>query len=541
MKKCRKILVALCLVVFAALTTVGVYRVKAETSDTILDGVYVGGVNVGGMTKEEAKEAIDAYVDDIMQTTFTLTGESGSIEVTAEDMGVTSDTDAAIEEALGVGRTGNLVSRYKIVEDLKTTNYVTDMHLHVDKQATATLLYDSKSVLDIKAEDNGLTVENGVFTFVPGCEGIEVNIVDSVLLIDEFLSKEWDGSNNEIALVTEKILPRGSEEELAEVKDLLGTFYTSFSYSDPNRAQNVINGCNIINGTILYPGEEFSVSDTVGPFTPENGYAPAGTYENGKTVNSYGGGICQVSSTLYNAAIRAELEIVERFNHSMLVGYVDPSADAAIAGDYKDLKFKNNLDYPIFIEGIIDGGKFTFNIYGKETREAGRSVDFFSEVLSTEEPEPEYHLNAELPVGSYVKEQGAHTAMSARLWKTVYIDGVEQSREIFNESRYVSSPLIAQIGIGGANEAQLAAINAAIESKNDETVQGTCGSIGEVAPPATETPVEQPVTPPVDPNAGSGAETNPPATDPVTPPATDPATPPATNPGTTEGATNPTP
>lgn len=216
MKKCRKILVALCLVVFAALTTVGVYRVKAETSDTILDGVYVGGVNVGGMTKEEAKEAIDAYVDDIMQTTFTLTGESGSIEVTAEDMGVTSDTDAAIEEALGVGRTGNLVSRYKIVEDLKTTNYVTDMHLHVDKQATATLLYDSKSVLDIKAEDNGLTVENGVFTFVPGCEGIEVNIVDSVLLIDEFLSKEWDGSNNEIALVTEKILPRGSEEELAE-------------------------------------------------------------------------------------------------------------------------------------------------------------------------------------------------------------------------------------------------------------------------------------------------------------------------------------
>ena len=91
------------------------------------------------------------------------------------------------------------------------------------------------------------------------------------------------------------------------------------------------------------------------------------TYENGQVVESYGGGICQVSTTLYNALLYAELEIVERYPHSMLVNYVDPSRDAAIAGDTKDLKFKNNLDTPIYIEGgIDDSNQLYFAVYGKE-------------------------------------------------------------------------------------------------------------------------------------------------------------------------------
>lgn len=112
-------------------------------------------------------------------------------------------------------------------------------------------------------------------------------------------------------------------------------------------AKNVRNGASKINGSIIYPGEEFSVHDAVVPFNAENGYELAGSYENGTTVETYGGGICQVSTTLYNAVIRAELEITERSAHSMIVSYVEPSMDAAISGEYKDLKFRipQNIRY----------------------------------------------------------------------------------------------------------------------------------------------------------------------------------------------------
>lgn len=114
------------------------------------------------------------------------------------------------------------------------------------------------------------------------------------------------------------------------------------------------NGCRLIDGTLLYPGDEFSTYETVAPFSEANGYYMAGSYLNGKVVDSIGGGICQVSTTLYNAVLLAELDVTMRYNHSMVVSYVDPSADAAIAeSSGKDFKFVNNTDYPIYIEGTV--------------------------------------------------------------------------------------------------------------------------------------------------------------------------------------------
>ena len=126
------------------------------------------------------------------------------------------------------------------------------------------------------------------------------------------------------------------------------------------------------------------------PFDAENGYALAPSYENGTTVDSYGGGICQVSTTLYNAVMRAELEIVTRSAHSMIVTYVEPSMDAAIAGTFKDLQFKNNQETPIYIEGYTNGGTLGFRIYGKETRPDNRKVTFESEVTSQTDPVREF-------------------------------------------------------------------------------------------------------------------------------------------------------
>ena len=449
----------------------------AEKADTIEKGISIGNVDVGGMTEEEARSALEDYVNGLMDTTFTLQGETGSVQMTASDMGVTADTDTAVQEALAVGHAGSLINRYKTLQDLKKDNVVLDMHLSVDKQATAQKLYESAENLAVGAEDNTLKRENGSFVFVPGKEGKEIDIVNSVYAINDFLAEGWDGTSNEIDLVTETVEPRGSEEELAQVKDLLGAYSTNFASSSAGRAQNVRNGVSKADGKILYPGEEFDLAKTVSPFTQENGYELAGAYQNGTTVESFGGGICQVATTLYNAVIRAELEVTMRFNHSMMVHYVEPSMDAAIAGDYKDLRFKNNLDAPIYIEGYCSGGIIYFNIYGKETRPANREISFESETVSTTEPKTEFNLDGSGALGSVNVVQSPHSGCIAQLWKVVKVDGVEQSREIFNKSNYQASPKIITIGTKDATKETLDALKAAVATGDEGAVRSAAAAL----------------------------------------------------------------
>lgn len=456
---------------FGAVLLAGSFRTIAQQEDTISEGVYIGNVNVGGMTEEQAKTAVESFMSELMGSTFTMTGPQGSFQATAYDMGVTSDTDNAIKEALGAGNTGNLIERFKENKQIESGKYVVDMHLGVDRQKTAQLIDSKKPEMDIEAVDNGLTREGGEFVYVEGKAGREINVVESVYAIEQFLREEWDFTHKSIDLVVEDIQPKGSREELESIKDVLGSYSTNFSSSSYERATNVKNGCAKINGAVLYPGQEFSVYDTVNPFTKENGYELAGSYANGTTVESFGGGICQVSTTLYNAAIRAELEITQRYNHSMIVSYVEPSMDAAIAGTYKDFKFVNNYDTPIYIEGYCDGGIIYFNIYGKETRDPEREISFESETLEKVEPETEIKLDKSIPLGSISTSQSAHIGYVAQLWKTVTVNGVQESREVFNKSTYKASPKIIVVGTKGAKKQQLAAIKQAVEGKDEEAVR----------------------------------------------------------------------
>ena len=439
---------------------------SAQGEELIPKGVSIGSVDVGGMSAKEAQAAVDSFVSSVMEQTYTLKGSQASFDVKASDLGVSAQTEGLVEEAMEVARTGNLIDRFKEQKELDTGDFALDMRLSIDREKTAQLIYDHKSQMDIPAEDNRVVRQNGAFTYVEGQKGEEVDVVESVYRIEDILS-ESGASVDEIELVIVESEPRGSREELESIQDVLGEFSTNFGSSSYERATNVRNGASKINGTILYPGEEFSVYETVSPFTEENGYELAGSYANGTTVESFGGGICQVSTTLYNAAIRAELEIVARYNHSMIVGYVEPSMDAAIAGTYKDFKFRNNYDTPIYLQGYCEGGQIFFIIYGKETRPANRTVSFESEVLETTEPDPEIHVSSEFAIGYTNTEQSSHTGYVAQLWKVVKEDGTEVSREIFNHSTYKASPRIVTIGVKGATDEQIKSIKAAAAEKDE--------------------------------------------------------------------------
>ena len=333
--------------------------------------------------------------------------------------------------------------------------------------------------------------------------GTEIRIiadgVDEQAAVDDairFLTTEWDGNDAVIELTSQVDEPKGSVEGLTQITDIIGTFTTEFKKSGAARSSNVANGCRLINGSTVYPGEQFSVLEHIAPFTTQNGYQLAGSYMNGLVVDTLGGGICQVSSTLYNAVLRAELQVDVRQNHSMIVDYVSPSGDAAIAeSSGKDFKFTNNKDFPIYIEGYVTEDKeITFNIYGVETRPANRKISFESEVLERTVADYESIVpDAGKPIG-YTSYTSSHAGIKARYIKVVTVDGVEQSREVINNSSYKMVPRTLVVGVGTSDPNAYNAMMEAVASGSIDQARATAGALAAqlAAQPVSEQPAGDP-------------------------------------------------
>ena len=450
----------------------------ATTINNIENGIYIGEVNVSGMTTIEAEKAVNDYIEAMSNATITLDAQNNNkVSYKASELGVSWANPTVVDEAGEIGKTGNIIQRYKVLKDLEHSNQVLPLELAIDQNAIKTIVEEDCSEFNVDAVDATLSREDGEFVIEPGQTGVVIDVADSVKEIEEYMTKTWDGSDADIELIVEVDEPRGTAEELSKVKDVLGTFTTSYSTSGSNRSGNVANGCRLINGTLLYPGDEFSTYQTVSPFSEENGYYMAGSYLNGMVVESLGGGICQVSTTLYNAVLRAELEVKERFNHSMIVTYVDPSCDAAISGTAKDFKFVNNMDTPVYIEGYTTSDKhITFTVYGVETRDPNRKVSYESETISTQDAEGEKLVADPSHPAGYISVQSAHRGYKAQLWKIVTVNGVEESREVINSSTYQAAPRTATVGTASADPNVTAAINAAIASGSIDQVRAAAGA-----------------------------------------------------------------
>lgn len=468
-------------------------RVQAKTADTVKAGIFAGEINLSGMTADEAAAVIEDYVDELKLVEITLlAADNNEVLVTADDLGISWGNPELVEEALQIGTKGNVIERYKVLKDLEHENKVYEIVLRFDVGAINNILAEKCIRYDQEAVNYSLKRENGAFRIIDGQIGYKLDIETSIDAVYDYLTTQWDSNPCTISLNVAVVEPKGSAGELAQVTDVLGNFTTSFSSSGSDRSANVTNGCVLIDGTTLYPGEEFSTYKAVSPFTESNGYYMAGSYLNGRVVDSLGGGICQVSTTLYNAVLYSELEVSERHNHSMVVTYVDRSADAAIAeSSGKDFKFINNTDYPIYIEGYVSNKNITFNIYGRETRDPGRKVSYVSETLETKEPQSDaINQVASQPIG-YITTESAHIGYKARLWKVVTENGVEVSRTQVNSSSYKMTPRIAYVGTATADPNAYNEIIAAIGTGSIDHVKNVINIlVAQAQPPAEEQPAE---------------------------------------------------
>lgn len=461
---------AIALIVFLGFYFSARSVVNKVPEDVICDNIFIDDVNVSGMNAKEAKAALKEKMSEYQSLKITLIAEEAKVDVTLEDLGFyMKSTDKLVKKAVAYGKEGSIWSRYSDIKALEEDKKVMKISYAVDAEAVEKVITEKMPELENAAKDATITRSNGAFVITDEVKGVAIDAAKSVKAIETYFNEKWAKKDGSVELITKVDEPEVTRDQLENVKDLLGTFTTTCG-TGGGRVQNIITGAQHINGAVLMPGEEYSANAAMEPYTTENGFTEAGSYENGKVVQSMGGGICQVSSTLYNAVILAELEIVERAAHSMLVSYVEPSMDAAIAGDFKDLKFKNNTDTPIYIEGYVSGGKITFNVYGKETRSATREVKFVSEVVSST-PAGEKFVASGDPVGTIKKASSGYTGMKAKLWKVVYENGVEVSREVVNNSSYRASAAVFNVGTASDNPQAAAIVGNAIPSNDRATIE----------------------------------------------------------------------
>lgn len=411
MKKIKAGAVLLTLVMIALFCPL---TAAAAEDNTILAGVHIGTADVSGMTREQAQEAVETLVNQMMESNITLHMLEESYTTTASSLGYYWSNQDVVDEALAYGKTGNIVSKYKIRKDMKNSSKVFPVEATVDNQMIQEILTDNCTKYDKRVKNMGLVRENGTFTVIEGETGHQLNVGASVNAISLFMTNEWTGGDADINLIEEIQEPIGSAEELAQITDKLGEGSTDYGSSSSKRVTNVENGASKINGTVLYPGESFSTLDALLPFEKSNGYAEAASYLNGEVIDSVGGGACQVSTTLYLAVMRAELQIDERCAHSMKVNYVKPSMDAAVAEGSKDLIFTNNTDAPVYLEAVAYDGTIRCTVYGKESRSPNREVTYESETIESNDPK---------------------VALEARLWKIVRENG-QETRTEYNHSTY---------------------------------------------------------------------------------------------------------
>ena len=462
------IAIAAAIVIIFSVIQFTLWRYVSKVDEThICKNIFIGKTDVSGMTEKEAVEAVKSTLGDYKNRQLVLKVKDQTANVSIEELGAeVENIEKLAKQAVQYGKTGSLWSRYQEIHNLNKKKYVIDESFKIEETKLRDLITERAVPLEQKAVNASASYNGSGFDLTDEAEGYTIDVDKSVKEIVDFMNKKWNYEDAEVELKLNIEEPTVKKTDLESLQDELGSYTTNAGWGD--RVQNLRRAAELINGTVVMPGEEFSVEQATLPYTEENGYVAGSAYENGQIVESIGGGLCQVSTTLYNAVLYAELEVTQRAPHSMSVSYVDPSRDAMIAEGISDFKFVNNYDTPILIEGYIDGNnQLGFYIYGKDTRDAGHSVEFESETLETTEYTTKYVEDAESEIGSQETEGAGMDGSTARLWKVTYENGEEVSREVINNSTYQTSDVTVKVGTKSDNAEASSLVREAIATQDE--------------------------------------------------------------------------
>ena len=333
---------------------------------TFYQNTHVNGVDVSGMTKAEASEVLSQnLIDNLDKIKLTLKSGDKTWEINCEEFEVVGNFDSTLDNVINYGRQGNIFEKKKIENKIKNEG----LEINVPYQKLLGGIDDKidSIVSEIEKEPvSSHVVFNPnapvMFSLSPTINGVKVdrNALDEA--INEAFSS---GDNYTINIPFQEITPSQELDSLLENIVLRSKFSTNYAKSTESRKSNIKLALSKFNGMIVEPDQEVSFNKTTGPRTSQNGYKNAKIIFNGSYVSGVGGGVCQASTTLYNALLLADVEILQANHHSLPASYVPLSFDAMVSEGYADLVFKNTLETPIYIKAYGTDSDAIVEIYGQ--------------------------------------------------------------------------------------------------------------------------------------------------------------------------------
>ncbi|MEA4826067.1 MAG: VanW family protein [Clostridium sp.] len=408
--------------------------------------VYIDEIDVGRKTFKE----VESFIDEKVKTAenkeiiikFSYNGDTQVHKFKLKELGYCTNEYEIKREISAI-----LYNDLNPIEKVK--DYV-DIRIHSRKFEFINSLQYAKFCHALQVFDNSklpkpinaeYRYKNGQIQIIPEQMGYELDIKS---LYEELL-KKINEEQKEFVLKVKEDNPKITKTILEKqgIREKISSFTTGFTSYNKPRNTNMRLAAGIIDGTVIAPGEIFSFNKIVGERTKERGFQEAGVFINGNLDTGLGGGICQVSTTLYNAALIADLEIVERSNHSLIVHYVPLSRDAAVSYGHKDFKFKNNSNHYIYIHANITETSITFDLFGTK---GNKWVELKAETLKNIEIPIKYVDDSTMRLGKTFIEKVGQEGYESRLVKRVYENGKLVKDEVVSRDRYQASPTIIRRG-----------------------------------------------------------------------------------------------
>ena len=495
----KKIIIAAIIIFALLLSVLSTaFGIGASINDKVINGISINGIDISNLTKQEALSKLSVELKDDLNKEIILTKGDYTTKIDANLIGAQYNLEDSVENAYNIGRSGNniFINNFDVLKsliakkDIKPSIQYNEDLLNkkldeIDGEIPGRVINSNYKIEDnnliitsgydgyrIKRDEikesiksglatNNLSIEIPVEDF--HTDEIDIDSIykevykepkDATFNADPYeLHKEEDGLDFAITLdearamvadrqdtytIPLKVLkPKITVKSLPQeaFPDQLATYSTTYASSNYNRSTNISLAASAVNGTVLMPGETFSYNGTLGQRTTAKGYREAGAYVNGQVSTEVGGGICQVSSTLYNAALLCNLEIVARTNHSFEPSYVPAGQDATVSWKSPDFQFKNNREYPIKLVASAGGGRVTFIIYGVKSND-DYEVKIQSSKTGSIPFSTQYVNDDSLPVGTTKVTQSGSNGCRSVTYKILYKNGQEVSRTLINSDTY---------------------------------------------------------------------------------------------------------
>lgn len=403
------------------------------SGERINPNISINGINVAGLTRTEAENKLNRLYDDKIDNSFiSIKFEDKEWNLKYRELGYSYNINETVNKAYEVGRIGDFLSR--LTESIRTRFEAQNFELEgqYNSEPINQLLTQISKQIDQEVLDATIKYKGTGFDITSERVGRRFKAEEAESLIIEQLHKV------DVALIdapVELIEPIVKKSDLAVIQDNLGEFSTKFNAADVGRTTNIKVATNSTASVLLRPGEVYSVNETIGPRLAKYGYKDAPVIINNELVPGIGGGVCQVSSTLYNAVLLSNLKIIERRSHSLPLSYVAMGRDATISGDYIDLKFMNNTNHPIYIYGEVKGSWVKFIIFGKKEH-PNREVKIVPETIKTIPATMKVIQDPTLPAGTEIIDKKAQNGYVVKAYRVVFENGKQILKENLGNSNY---------------------------------------------------------------------------------------------------------